>query len=273
MKNKKNLFPIFISLSITLAILSGCSGTGNKNSSKTEIEEEYKRGYYVNWVDIPVGDEQSFEDEVVGIIEDYQDMDEGDEDYGLYSGNEIENISKFYSLDKLQLDGYELYSASVSSEVFLFYFAPIEVMQKHTDDIIVDGSFITIQIKRPEQFTVVDRFQDVIEQIEATDKVLEREQSYYLSEDGILYEEEAMLIYAKLDDTIFSIQLISELGRNYEYMRNLVFQVIESASEVNVEESIEKRVSQRSQNNQRQNNNNQGNGNQGRNQNGNNNQQ
>ena len=235
MKTKKNLLAIAFTIAISLTmltILTGCFKLGkeeiNLSQSNNDDDEFSERGHKRRWIDVPIDEELNFEDEVIDIIDELDEMGTNDNDYDLYLDNDIREITKFYSLDNLEIDDYRLYSASITPSVFLFNFVLVD------SDSIDDGS-ICIQIYRPEQFPGVDLFEDALKQIQETDTILERESSYFLSEDGLLYEEAPRLISARLDDTFFSIQLSDGIS-SYEYMRDLAFQVIETAELIEVSE-------------------------------------
>ena len=242
MKTKRTFFAIIIAIAMALAALSGCSETGNEeiNSFQSDTSEEdstevREYGHAMKWVEIPVDDEQDFEDEIIDIIDEFQDMNEHDEEYDLYSHNEIDNISEFYCLDDLEIEGFKLYSSFITPAIFIYNFSLV-------DSTINDGS-ICIDILRPEQFPGVDLFEEAVEEFQ------EKGQGH-VTEDDMLYIEEAGLLIARLNDTILEIQTTTQL-RNYEFMRDIALQIIETATPVDVEQELEQRGRGRNKNQSR----------------------
>ncbi|MDR2569410.1 MAG: hypothetical protein LBD23_03800 [Oscillospiraceae bacterium] len=197
------------------------------NSDDVADEDSFFRSRRNRWVEIPIGENSGFSDEVFKIIEMFKSMKEDDEYYTLYSSQELPDISEFYSLDKLKIEGYKLEKAFVNSVNFIYQYFPYN----YDEELASISDRIVITITR----------QDWIDtHLPDTDLLINAMESYdpgiaNLTKDNMLYFETAGLIQANIGRTTVSIQPQSlEKHDNYEYLYNLALLITETAELISV---------------------------------------
>jgi hypothetical protein len=237
----KETFLVTVIITAMIMTLNGCSSNAVIDLAQSNTLEKdnfvgiSERNPHYEWIYMLVDDELNFKDKVCKMIDESKRINIRDENYFLYLDNNISDISKFYCLENLEIDGYKLYSVNISRGVFLFRFAPVEKLEGDPDYIFVDDSFIPIQIERFERHnTSLDPLEDVLEEFQ-------RRGQGVLTEDDMVYVEKSGYIFARLGDTIFNIRvpyfdvLDPDKSANYEILRDLAFQVIEAAELVQAE--------------------------------------
>jgi len=141
MKNKKSILAIIITVSVLLVIFSGCSESVNSeipNDSEnttqpafTEEEVSYSLipfGFKIDGVD----SQEELAEEILEHIEIAEKISEGEgeywlyEDYWLYCGSSIADITEFY-VPAVEFEGFELFSVIVLESVFLFNYMPVNL--------------------------------------------------------------------------------------------------------------------------------------------------
>ena len=157
-------------------------------------------------------------------------IEEKDEFY-LSSYHKILGIPSFYSLDNFKINSYQLYQVNMYETYFSFKFVPINELGK--DGLTSVGlNNISISIYRQEIYdeaNVSDPFS------ESAENALEQGWGY-LTKDNMIYASRHNEVTAQLGNTFFRIIVPGYLN-TYEYLRDLAFQVIETAELVNVAEA------------------------------------
>ena len=219
------LKPLVLAMIILLSALSGCSG-GTPSAHVDEADDETPdvTRRTMQSVEIPVGKDTVFAKEVLKLIETSKTLRKGDEDYTLFSENELSKIKEFYSLDKFSIEGYELGSAYVSLTGFMFQYFRENSDKKASAGRIVVG---------------IDRQDYLDTHLPDTDLLKFHLESHNpgvvsLTKDDMLYFEMAGMIKARLGRTTVTIQpqMLGEMS--YEELRDLALRVIESAELVTV---------------------------------------
>ncbi|MCL2036362.1 MAG: hypothetical protein FWG83_03115 [Oscillospiraceae bacterium] len=208
-------------------LLNGCSET---NNSKIDVLQEVSEDLgesiacFSPWVSVLIKDSIDFESEIINRIKIPPETDDSDGDYHLYFTNEIGRISSFYNLVNLKIDGYTLNKADINKQNFIYYFESIEEK--------VESSSILVTITRQDwnvtHYPKIDPYERILETIMFGADT-------YLTEDNFVYYESANRILAQIGDTIFTISVPEHLA-DYEYLRDLAFDLIKSAELVKVGE-------------------------------------
>ncbi|MDR2532135.1 MAG: hypothetical protein LBC82_04760 [Oscillospiraceae bacterium] len=238
MKNKKNVFPVIIVMTVLFTFLCGCKSrnpevnNGNimqlHEDEKIEVEFEYQSLVIRNI------NENGYKEELVNRINKYRTADEGSYEYSIFTRNNLADIKDFY-FPLLKIDGYELFCVEVTSISLVFYYAPLnpnkENLDKNGDYFFCYNSGIEILIRRPEYVDAFDPLKSITEQ-------LNQSGISYLSKEDIIYVESKNDVFSKIGNTWFSVKVPGELN-TYEFLRNLALRTIETIELVDVQAEID----------------------------------
>jgi len=164
----------------------------------------------------------------------------GDETQG-YANHRIHKISdieEFY-IPNIEIEGFELRVVGITEREFYFQYSPIN---PNDEDLDMNGNYmfdfnsgVLMSIERPESwFNTSDSnevFEERLEQVE--------QQGWGQIKDNIIYSENLGYFSFQMNNTIVKIRVLDSLN-NYEYLRDLALQVINSAELVNVEHELSK---------------------------------
>jgi len=140
-----------------------------------------------------------------------------------YHFHEVASLTEFYFVT-VEIEGFELIELEISKYGVTYLFRCIETT----------GRGITISIRRPSNYSSPEEVWQVI-----TEQALQHF-SGSLSESGMIYHLNSMEILSRIGDTWFSIRVPNSLN-NYEFLRDLAFDVIETSRPVVVEEEFFRR--------------------------------
>jgi len=248
MRNIKTILITTLIMALLLS-LSGCNETQNEEACLEPIRIENING-------------GSGKEEIIKEINKARNMTEEEHNnYGNYRSWKVPEIEEFYSLDNLEIDGYELQEVSIVTGTICFVFGLIE--DEFKDDSHIGSSTIEIGIGRTDWEYSSTFLEDVVTQTK-------EQGSDYLLKDNMLYTKDSYRLEAQFNDTFFIIQApvgfsqkvidefvkskdqygedefqdvldyIDESNReaeelnNYEFLRDLAFKVMESAELVKV---------------------------------------
>jgi hypothetical protein len=247
MKTKNTLLAITVITSILLITLCGCS------SSTNEINPAQSADNYGEALDsyaplqINVNAESSFKDELIRLIgiskkydEKHGDINVINDDYyddinavndGDYAILEINEII----LPTIDIDGYVPYGFSISRQRISYFYVSADVQKKENENKFNYNTGIQIMVTRPGW--VRD------ESVNQFEFLKEHSTRYVLTKDNMLYEEynegtKGGLVYAPMGENSCLMVLVPQKLNTYEYLRDLAFEVIETAELVNVEKLI-----------------------------------
>jgi hypothetical protein len=203
-------------VAILLVLMSGCG------------EEEELAGRRTAPLTIIIEGNNNFTEEMIEQIDVSKNSRSGDEDYWLYSEHKISEISEFYSLDNLKIDGYEPYLVNIRGDSFLFKYTP-----QNGNEHIFDAD-IMIGICRPEGWYGTSDPKEVFDV-----RINQAQEQGWgrLTEDGMIYSASLNDIAVQIGKTLLSIRVPDEFD-TYEYLRDLAFEVIKTAELIDVEREL-----------------------------------
>jgi len=156
---------------------------------------------------------------------------EDDHDYRKYSLQKVSDLTEFYNLENFKIAGYQLDSIVIFVDGYVFQFIPIESL--NNDDFIMrSSSVVSISMPRLENTVGSPTAEELLR---VWTNQAETQGYGYLTEDNMLYKEYHSSISTIMGDTVLYITVPDYLN-TYEYLRDLAFQVIETAELVNVAE-------------------------------------
>jgi hypothetical protein len=223
MKTKKTTTAILILIACLLVILCGCYQTkdGGKNTTQENSEESAEPHVDddLGVIEFNVDNETNLSYEIIKHIKAAKLAKEGDVKFATYEWSRISQVKKFYNLDNLKIDGYRLNIVEMIQDGGLrFYFNTNEKK-------IHEEGYSSIQINIFPLLTnrrQTECFEGFLNQANS--------QGGYLTEDDMIYKQGICTIDAKFDDDmIIHIRVTDEKLNSYEYLRDLVFQVMEKA--------------------------------------------
>jgi hypothetical protein len=214
-----------IVISALLVILSGCNNTG----ADTENNNAASGGRREIGFAIIADEVENITDEMVLIIGDEEKMrDEFSrlERNASTARNDIYVQRDFYSLDSLKIEGYKLHHARIGSSGVAYVYVPKTPEPDEIDlagnQILCQSTLIDIRVMSPGS---PDSFEDIVKA-----NVNRSDADYELTQDGVLYS--AGGAYVPMGASFVSV--FAE-GRDYDFLRDLALQVIDSAELVNVQ--------------------------------------
>jgi len=142
-----------------------------------------------------------------------------------FEANEVASLDEFYFVD-VEIKGFELMSISIAGHGVFFYYWDMESIS--AGGVRSLENRVSVNVRREVHgFSRDEHWQGLTEQ-------LMRHHGGILTEDGMLYTAALNDIVARIDDTIFSIRVPSRLN-DYEFLRDLALEVIETAELVVIE--------------------------------------
>jgi len=158
-----------------------------------------------------------------------------DEEYRLYEDSEAAEIQKFH-FPTVEIDGFELHRIDITVEEFLFLYAPTNPCD---EPLSLDGQYVAcccwvyITIDRLCNFGLspTEIFNELIERTHQHEQGIR-----HLTDDNMIYSEVFGDLTALSGDMLITIRVPwgSELN-NYEFLRNLAFEIIETSELVVVD--------------------------------------
>ena len=152
------------------------------------------------------------------------------------SSNKVSEISQFYNIDNFKIEGHELSSVAIYESAFNFRFTPIGVPEARNNSNL---DFILVSIDRHDYSELhynSDPFESIL-------KAFEGQSHIYLTDDGVIFFDGiSKSVEARLGDTTVGVDLsyskshTAERGKEYEYLRDLAFDVIKNAELVTVKD-------------------------------------
>jgi hypothetical protein len=224
MKTKKTTTAILILIACLLVILCGCYQTkdGGKNTTQENSEESAEPHVDddLGVIRFEIDNETNLSYEIIKHIKAAKLTKEGDVKFASYERSRIAQVKKFYNLDNLKIDGYRLNIVEMIQDGGLrFYFDT-------TEKKIHEEGYSSIQINIFPLLTnrrQTEYFEGFLNQ--AT-----RQGWGYLTEDDMIYSKKHKEVFAKMDNNMtLNIQVTDEKLSNYEFLRDLAFEVMEKA--------------------------------------------
>ncbi|MCL2035862.1 MAG: hypothetical protein FWG83_00545, partial [Oscillospiraceae bacterium] len=153
------------------------------------------------------------------------------------SSNKVSEISQFYNIDNFKIEGHELSRVMINEAAIEFDFTPIGAPEARNNSNL---DFILVLIDRHDYSELhynSDPFKFTLENW-ASDS------SVRLTDDGVIFFDgiSSKSVKARLGDTTVSVDLsyskshTAERGKEYEYLRDLAFDVIKNAELVTVKD-------------------------------------
>jgi len=232
-----NRITAFLIIATSIFALFGCTKEEHspKKSEPGHLTPEYNEneatqsGLMVTLASLSIRnpDSGNFKDELVKQISSSKTANWADEEYSKHFINNIPRINDFY-YPTLKIDGYELFCVEVTPYAFNYYFAPSEEFKKEEWYHFMYDTGILIQIRRLYHPDFIGSLDPIIEQFDEQGKS-------YIYQDGLIYRECNNNIYMQIGNTRLSISVPDTLN-NFEYLRDLAFQLIETAELVIIED-------------------------------------
>jgi len=145
---------------------------------------------------------------------------------GNYTLNGISEIEEFHR--PIKIDGFELFLILVGERGFAYYYAPVGQQRTQGRHDVSYDSDIRISIgKRAQDISGVDWLKEVARVNEGA----------ILTEDNFVFFQNQEAIAGYVGEDSFTIMVPDKLS-NYEYLRDLAWQVIKTAELVNVEQEL-----------------------------------
>jgi hypothetical protein len=151
-----------------------------------------------------------------------------------YLSQRISEIPVFYSVDRLEIDGYRLHSVNIYANSFVFAFLTLEELEQPDFNFSTATDVIWLTILREEWFDN-SLTSDPLSPQQAI------EQGWgYLTEDGMVYAPEHREVTAQLGNTVLRVMTSGSAPRDYEFLRDLALQVTETSERVDVAQEIDR---------------------------------
>ncbi|MCL2036363.1 MAG: hypothetical protein FWG83_03120 [Oscillospiraceae bacterium] len=234
---------------VLLTTLSGCENVEEVGSSsdyenaREESSNEYKESEEsdkifeescneVASVEILGNNRTNFKSEIINEIEKSKTLTRNDNNYGTYSANRIPEIKEFY-YPKIEIEGYELFVVHLTKFSIMYYYAPGEKLKKEEEFIpwqMYDDS-INVLIRRPDSKNAHNAHDDSLEKIAEANA----HNGMVLTVDNLLYYRDGDNVRGQVGEVNFRITVPEHLA-DYEYLRDLAFDVIKNAELVTVKD-------------------------------------
>gem|GEM_PF-3535607 len=135
----------------------------------------------------------------------------------------LASITKFYNLENWKNEKYELDSITISNSKFDFVYNSTQ----EKENSLGFYDYVQIGIDRFDYYEThkIDAFEEIKENLS---------NSVILIEDNILYIESAKIVFVRWDNIVLTVQATD--APDYEYLRDLAFDVIKNAELVTVKD-------------------------------------
>jgi len=245
MKKNKYIFAITIAISLLLITFCGCEAVNEKIKTSNEneaIEENTGVGCFTEMRLLDVKN-QGFKQTIIDeIIVSNSMTEEEHKGYGNYRSNRISEITSFYLPE---IDGYEMVGVTIYASLFEYHYGPIEEVRDFkarwdwetiTEEErawIYPPAGLSVLIERPDS-----EYINPSNPLTGFDQ--ENDGDIVSNENNLRhsYNEKYGRIAASLGDLRLTVNAYNEFN-NYDTLRNLALQVIETAELVNVEHELE----------------------------------
>jgi hypothetical protein len=236
MKIKKNIITITIVSAIFLVIVSGCTTKVNEiNPAQSDELDNYKEFLDSNVpITIKIDFGTNFKDEIIKLIEiSKKNRKEDSENYDNHFVNRISDINEFYS-PTVEINGFIRHSVMTDGYALDYCYTPIETQKSEEDNDFNYYTGITIIITRKGWIR-----DESVNQFEHTVKQGVEQGWGSLTEENLLYNKTSRQITAPIGDNSCLIICVPEKLNNCESLRDLAFEVIETAELVVVEDYLQ----------------------------------
>jgi len=221
MKKNKNVFIIIAIITTMFLMLCSCSNdTNTSENNESDPVPSFDPAPLTIWI----YESADLKSELLNKIESSRTFNEEDEEHGVYTINKIYDIKEFY-YPALEIDGFELFCIAISEAGFVFYYGPVDKLNGEETYHFSNHDGIEIIVERPEW---------QLENVPYSLYDIARGDGNTLTKDGFVHGGENH-IFGRIEDTIFRIS-VPKSQNNYDYLRDLAFQLIETAELVIIED-------------------------------------